>query len=186
MAETPAGKTGLVYIARIPPYMKSHKLRYILSTHGSVKRMYLRKEPMWIYKKRLEGGGRKGRLYKDGWAEFEFKKDAKECERAMNAKMTGLKGRWQDDIWAVKYLTGFKWNHLEEELEKERRSNLTNFNEETEKAKEIAKKWLKQTKANVMTRKGASKSSKKRTEEEDDADFSDGTGVHQDDTEDEE
>lgn len=150
-------KTGVVYLGRIPPHMKAHKLRYILKGYGTVKRMYLRKEPLWKYKKRLDKGGKKGRLFLDGWAEFEKKRDAKFCEAQLNGKTAGLKGRWQDDIWVVKYLHGFKWVHLEQELEKQRREHLDKFKEENEKARETSKKWLKQTKSAVATGKIAKK-----------------------------
>jgi ESF2/ABP1 family protein len=151
----PSFKTGLIYLGRIPPHMKSHKLRYILKQYGPLKRMYLRKEPLWRYKKRLEKGGRKGRLFVDGWAEFEKKIDAKECENQLNAKVTGLRGRWANDIWNIRYLHGFKWVHLEEALEKERREHLDRFKEENEKARETARKWLKQTKTTVAAGKRA-------------------------------
>jgi ESF2/ABP1 family protein len=151
VSEKPLFKTGLVYLARIPPHMKSHKLRYILAQYGTVRRMYLRKEPLWRYKKRLEKGGRKGRLFLDGWAEFEKKRDAKYCESKLNGQITGLRGRWANDIWSIKYLHGFKWIHLDEALEKERREHLDRYKEENEKARETAKKWLKQTKTSLAT-----------------------------------
>jgi ESF2/ABP1 family protein len=132
--------------------MKSHKLRYILNQYGTVRRMYLRKEPLWRYKKRLDKGGRKGRLFLDGWAEFEKKRDAKFCEEKLNGQITGLRGRWANDIWSIKYLHGFKWIHLDEALEKERKQHLDRYKEENEKARETAKKWLKQTKSSVGQR----------------------------------
>lgn len=155
VAETPniAYKTGVVYLSRIPPHMKVHKLRHILSKFGQVRRMYVRKEPMWKYKKRLDKGGRKGRLFIDGWAEFLLKRDAKDCEENMNGKDIGIRGRWAHEIWCVKYLHGFKWVHLENALEEERQKNMEKLKEETEKTKETAKKWLKQTKTTVFSGK---------------------------------
>jgi ESF2/ABP1 family protein len=143
------GKTGVVYLSHLPPHMKSHKIRYILNQYGTVHRMYLRKEPLWRYKQRLERGDRKGRLFTDGWAEFEKKRDAKLCESRMNGQVTGLRGRWANSIWSVKFLHGFKWVHLEAALEEERRKHLDKFKEENEKARETAKKWLKQTKTSA-------------------------------------
>lgn len=148
-------KTGVVYLSRIPPHMKSQKLRYILNQYGLVDRIYLRKEPLWKYKKRLERGGKKGRLFTDGWAEFKLKSEAKFCEQQLNGKTAPIRGRWQNDIWSVKYLHGFKWNHLEEALEKERKEHLSKFKEEDEKARETAKRWLKQTKSTVLTKKAS-------------------------------
>lgn len=132
--------------------MKAHKLRCILQKYGTVKNMYLRKEPMWRYKARLDKGGRKGRLFIDGWAEFEKKKDAKFCEEQMNSQtVEDIKGRWANDIWLIKYLPGFKWTHLQEALEAERRTHQDKVKEENEKARETSKKWLKQTKTAIAT-----------------------------------
>lgn len=148
-------KTGVVYLSRIPPHMKSQKLRYILNQYGLVDRIYLRKEPLWKYKKRIENGGKKGRLFTDGWVEFKLKSEAKFCEQQLNGKTAPVRGRWQNDIWCVKYLHGFKWHHLEEALEKERKEHLSKFKEEDEKAREAAKKWLKQAKSTVHTKKAS-------------------------------
>ncbi|KAH0790771.1 pre-rRNA-processing protein esf2 [Histomonas meleagridis] len=145
-------KSGLVYLSSIPLGMKASKVRYIMKQYGPVNRIYLRKEPLWKYKKRLSKGGKKGRVYVDGWIEFEKKSDAKNVEKALNSQTTGLRGRWQYNIWNVKYLHGFKWTHLQEALEKERKQHLDKFKEEDQKAKETAKKWLKSTKTSLITK----------------------------------
>lgn len=168
----PQYKTGLVYLSRIPPHMNSHKLRYILNQYGLIDRLYLRKEPLWKYKKRIEKGGRKGRLYTDGWAEFKLKSEAKFCEQQLNGKTAQVRGRWQNDIWCVKYLHGFKWKHLEEALEKERKEHLTKFKEEDEKARQTAKNWLKQAKTTVYTKKS---SAKPKFQDDEDGDEDDGS-----------
>lgn len=164
--EKPVGKTGLVYISHIPPHMKSSKLRYILNQYGNVKRMYLRKEPDWKYHKRLERGDRKGRLFEEGWAEFEYKVHAKKAEEGLNGKPIGLKGRWQYDIMTLKYLHGFKWNDLEKALEEKRKQRTENVSDEKTKAKEAAKKFLKHTKATVAGAKTMSKKQKAILDEE--------------------
>ena len=179
MTEKPVGKTGLVYISHIPPHMKSHKLRYILNQFGNVKRMYLRKEPIWKYKKRLEKGDRKGRLFEEGWAEFEYKVHAKKCAEALNGKPIGLRGRWQYDIMTIKYLHGFKWKDLEKALEEKRKENTENVSEETKKARQAAKQFLKHTKASIAGGKKMSKEHKAILDDEDGV-FSDGTTQHND------
>lgn len=35
---------GVVYLSRVPPFMKPHKLRHLLSPYGSVGRIYLQPE----------------------------------------------------------------------------------------------------------------------------------------------
>ncbi|OHT06960.1 hypothetical protein TRFO_24931 [Tritrichomonas foetus] len=64
---------------------------------------------------------------------------------------------------------GFKWHHLEEELEKERKEHLSKFKEEDEKARETAKKWLKQTKSTVFTKKAGVKPKLDSDDDDDDS-----------------
>lgn len=164
----PKGKTGLVYISRIPPHMKSGKLRHILSMYGPIKRMYLKNEPIWRYKKRLEKGDRKGRLYEEGWAEFEYKIHAKQCEQQLNGKPIGLKGRWQEDIMTLKYLHGFKWDDLQNALEEERNKNKVSVSKENDQVKADAKKYLKHMKAVAAGGKEMSKKHKEMLEDDED------------------
>ncbi len=35
---------GVIYISRIPPFMKPHKLKHLLSPYGSIGRLYLKPE----------------------------------------------------------------------------------------------------------------------------------------------
>lgn len=43
---------GIVYLSRIPPFMKPHKVRHLLSQYGSVGRIYLQPEGRYfIYSK---------------------------------------------------------------------------------------------------------------------------------------
>jgi ESF2/ABP1 family protein len=37
-------KTGVIYLSRIPPFMKPHKLRSLLSVYGEIGRVYLAPE----------------------------------------------------------------------------------------------------------------------------------------------
>ena len=119
--------------------------------------------------------GNTGRLYVDGWAEFERKIDAKTAALKMNGNMAGLPGRWQYDIWTVRYLPGFKWVHLEQELDKEREETRKKRTEETAKAEETAKKWLKQTKSAIASGKPLNKKKqlKSKKEHQEDAEYDD-------------
>lgn len=153
-AEQPPAKdrSGVVYLSSVPTGMKAAKLRYTMSQFGEVNRIYLRKEPVWKYKKRLEQGGRKGRRFTDGWVEFVRKADAKRLEAELNGRNTGMKGRWEFAIWNVKYLHGFKWTHLQEALEREQREHLEKFREEDRKAREAAREFIKSAKTSLATR----------------------------------
>ena len=64
------------------------------------------------------GGNRKVK-YTEGWVEFCKKKDAKKAELALNCQLIGgkkRKNKYRDDLWNIKYLSGFKWSHLSEKL----------------------------------------------------------------------
>lgn len=39
---------GVIYLSRVPPFMKPHKLKHLLSPYGTVGRIYLRPEGMYL------------------------------------------------------------------------------------------------------------------------------------------
>ncbi|QLQ81259.1 hypothetical protein HG537_0F00200 [Torulaspora globosa] len=114
-------KTGVVYLSSIPPYMKPAKMRQILSRFGEVDRLFLKREDEQKYKRRVRGGGNKKPMYEEGWAEFIRKRDAKLCAQTLNGNIIGgRKGSfYHDDILNVKYLPGFKWTDLTEQIARE-------------------------------------------------------------------
>lgn len=75
-----------------------------------------------VTRRRTKLKGKRGVKYEDGWVEFLDKKTAKKVARALNnTKMGGKKGNYyHDDIWNIKYLKGFKWNHLTEKIAHEK------------------------------------------------------------------
>lgn len=123
-------KTGVCYLSRIPPYMKPSKLRSIMSRFGELDRIFLKPEDAAIYRKRVKYGGNKKKNYTEGWVEFVNKKDAKLCEATLNGNKIGGKktSYYYDDIMNVKYLSGFKWFDLTQQISKEnevRQAKLT-------------------------------------------------------------
>ena len=111
-------KTGVIYISRIPPFMKPQKVRHLLSPYGSIGRIFLTPEDATIHTRRVKLGGNKKRSYVDGWVEFSRKKDAKLVADALNTQpIGGRKGNWyHDDVWNIKYLKNFKWDDLTEQI----------------------------------------------------------------------
>lgn len=110
-----ASKTGILYLSRIPPFMKPSTLRSLLTPHGTISRIFLTPEPPKSHSARVRAGGNKKRSFTDGWVEFARKRDAKGCAAALNARTLGegRRGGWyKDDVWNMKYLKGFKWHHL--------------------------------------------------------------------------
>lgn len=114
-------KTGVVYFSSLPPYMKPIKLRQILSKFGEVDRLFLKREDDAKHRQRLKMGGNKKVMYEEGWAEFIRKRDAKLCAHTLNGNNLGGKKNsfYYDDILNVRYLPGFKWADLTEQIARE-------------------------------------------------------------------
>ncbi|CAG8499319.1 3675_t:CDS:2 [Paraglomus occultum] len=116
-------KTGVVYLSRIPPFMKPQKVRYLLQAYGEIGRIYLAPEDQRIRQRRKKFGGNGKKNYTEGWVEFLDKNVAKVVANTLNAKpidylAKGGKKRfyYHDDLWNIKYLPGFKWDHLTGQL----------------------------------------------------------------------
>ncbi|RLN05835.1 hypothetical protein BBO99_00002236 [Phytophthora kernoviae] len=118
-----AEKRGVVYIARVPPFMKPEKLRHLLGKYGELNRIYLVPEDKVLHKKRVSAGGNRRTNYTEGWIEFEDKKIAKRVAKMLNTTQIGGRKRdyYHDDMWNFKYLKGFKWDHLTEKIAYENR-----------------------------------------------------------------
>ena len=116
-----AKKSGVIYISRVPPFMKPTTVRNLLSPYGTIGRIFLTPESAPSYIKRVKSGGNKKRSFLDGWVEFASKKDAKACVELLNGNIIGGKkgGFYHDDLWNIKYLTGFKWSDLMEQAQLE-------------------------------------------------------------------
>jgi len=111
-------KTGVVYLSKIPPFMKPIKIRHILSRYAKIGRIYLAAEDEKIAHRRKKYGGNRKRNYTEGWVEFLDKREAKLVVNHLNNHIIGgKKSSWyHDDIWNMKYLHGFKWIHLTERI----------------------------------------------------------------------
>lgn len=138
-------KSGVVYLSRVPPFMKPAKLRNLLETYGKINRLFLAPQDPAAHKKRVKAGGNKKKLYTEGWVEFVRKKDAKRVCELLNAQtIGGKKGNfYRDDIWTLLYLKGFKWHNLTEQIaaENAERSNrmMAEISRTTKENKEFAR-----------------------------------------------
>lgn len=114
-------ESGVVYLGRVPPYMKPAKVKHLLSQFGEVSRVYLAEEDASVAKKRRKEGKKK--CYVEGWIEFAQKKIAKRVAASLNNTPMGGKkrGHYAHDLWNLRYLKGFKWVHLTEKIAYERR-----------------------------------------------------------------
>lgn len=161
-----AHKPGVIYLSRIPPFMKPPTLRRLLSPHGTILRIFLTPEPHSTYLKRRSLGGNKKRSFIDGWVEFSRRKDAKICAEALNAATIGGRGWYGDDVWNIRYLKKFTWEDLmggvrQEEREREERIRVGLGREGRERAEFL--KGVERAKIEETRRAKASKKIKHDT-----------------------
>eukprot|EP00903_Cladosiphon_okamuranus_P016561 g15278.t1 len=130
-------KRGVVYLSRVPPYMKPAKVKHLMEQHGVVTRVYLVEEDQANRRARKKAGGNSGKRYTEGWVEFEDKKIARAIAESLNNTLIGGRKRnyYHDDMWNLKYLRKFKWDHLTEKVAYERRVRSQKLRLETMQAK---------------------------------------------------
>ena len=129
-------KKGVIYISRIPPNMRPQKVRHLLSEYGEVGRVYLAAEDAAVRRGKRQSAtnavnssssqnnnkkklaARAPKRFTEGWVEFEDKDDAKRVAAALNGQPVGGRPRsnHRHDLWCLKYLKGFKWDDLTEEV----------------------------------------------------------------------
>lgn len=116
-------KRGVIYLSRIPPFMKPNKVRTIFEQYGEVTRLYLSEEDSSKRKNRQKQGGNGSKQFEEGWVEFAEKSVAKVVASSLNNTVMGGRKRsfYHDDIWNIKYLKNFKWDYLTEKFAYERR-----------------------------------------------------------------
>ncbi len=133
---------GIVYLSSVPPFMKPHKVRHLLSPYGSVGRVYLQPEGEHtthtthhthcphtththcppteeiVRQRRIKFRGNKKVKFVEGWVEFLDKRIAKAVAMTLNCTPVGRKKRsiYHDDLWNIKYLPKFRWTHLTEKI----------------------------------------------------------------------
>jgi len=120
-SKTKSSKSGVIYISRVPPFMKPSVVRKLLSPYGEIGRIFLTPEDQTHRTQRVKSGGSRRKLFLDGWVEFISKKDAKFVAENLNAQTIGGKkrSRFHDEVWNIKYLKGLKWHHLVEQIANE-------------------------------------------------------------------
>ncbi|KPM36953.1 Pre-rRNA-processing protein ESF2 [Neonectria ditissima] len=144
-SEAAIKKSGVVYLSRIPPFMKPQKLRSLLEPYGTINRIFLTPEdPAWRAR-RVRGGGNKKKSYTEGWVEFVKKKDAKAVCEMLNARTIGGKkgSYYRDDLWNLLYLNGFKWHNLTEQIATENAERTSRMRAEITKTTKENKDFVK-------------------------------------------
>jgi len=100
-------------MSRIPPHLKPLKLRQMLEGHAVIGRIYMAPK-----EQRAAAGKERGKEYGEAWIEFEDKRLGRAVAELLNGAPMGGKhrSRYRDDLWTLKYLPKFKWDHLTEEI----------------------------------------------------------------------
>lgn len=153
-AEKAARKSGVIYISRVPPFMKPHTLKHFLEPHApkGLGRIFLTPEDHANYLQRKKNGGNKKKSFTDGWVEFTSKNDAKIAASVLNGNIIGGKkgGYYHDDLWNMKYLKGFKWSHLTEQIAAENAERDARMREEIRRTKKENKAFLEDVERGKM------------------------------------
>ncbi|KEQ85354.1 hypothetical protein M438DRAFT_316833 [Aureobasidium pullulans EXF-150] len=147
-----AKKTGVIYISRIPPFMKPATLKHYLTPYGEIGRVFLTPEDPVAQKQRVRNGGNKKKSFTDGWVEFINKKDAKAAAETLNGNIIGgKKGNfYHDDMWNMKYLTGFKWSHLTEQIANENAERAARLRAEVARTRRENKSFVEDVERSKM------------------------------------
>ena len=57
---------GIIYLSRVPPYMKPEKVRHLMSKYGKVGKLFLKEEDPSSRKRRVQTGGSRKKYYVEG------------------------------------------------------------------------------------------------------------------------
>ncbi|KAJ3382815.1 Activator of basal transcription 1 [Lobulomyces angularis] len=157
-------KSGVVYLSKIPPFMKPIKLKQLLSKFGEIGRVFLEPEDSKITKRRIKYKGNKRQNFVEGWVEFADKKVARQVAEMLNGQIIGGKKRnfYHDDIWNIKYLPRFKWDHLTEQVAYEHAVKDQKVRQETSQAKKETKLYMSNVAKGKMIESIEAKKKKKR------------------------
>lgn len=164
-------RSGVVYLSRVPPFMKPTKLRSLLEPYGVINRIFLSPEDPASYTRRVRNGGNKKRSWVEGWIEMANKKDAKHMCELLNAKIIGgKKGTYyHDDVWNLLYLKGFKWHNLTEQIAAENAERASRMRAEISKTTKENKHFVQNVERAKMLEGMESKKAAKRMREGGDA-----------------
>ena len=153
-AQKAARRSGVIYISRVPPFMKPQTLRHFLTPHASkgLGRIFLTPEDHAAHTRRVKSGGNKKKSFTDGWVEFVSKREAKIAAETLNGNIIGgKKGNfYHDDLWNMKYLKGFKWSHLTEQIANENAERAARMREEVRKTRQENKAFVEDVERGKM------------------------------------
>ncbi|KAI3323336.1 Pre-rRNA-processing protein ESF2 [Xylariaceae sp. AK1471] len=142
-------RSGVVYISRIPPFMKPGTVRSIFERFGKINRVYLSPEDAQVRARRLQQGQNRKKNFNEGWLEFVQKSDAKAAVYSLNGTTLAEIGMakkgsyYRDDIWSLRYLNGFKWHNLTEQIAAEAAERQSRMRAEISKSTKENKEFVR-------------------------------------------
>ncbi|KAI0402764.1 Pre-rRNA-processing protein ESF2 [Xylaria palmicola] len=147
--EKAAKRSGVVYISRTPPFMKPGTVRSIFERFGKINRVYLSPEDPQVRARRIQQGQNRKKNFNEGWLEFIHKADAKAAVGLLNGTTLAEVGMakkgsyYRDDIWSLRYLKGFKWHNLTEQIAAETAERQSRMRAEISKATKENKEFVR-------------------------------------------
>ncbi|KAJ5722315.1 hypothetical protein N7488_000350 [Penicillium malachiteum] len=156
-------KLGVIYLSSLPPYMKPMTLKKKIEDYGfgPVSKVFL--APLVTNKAVQKAKSNKRKLFGEGWIELP-KKQAKICAETMNANIVGGKkgGYYHDDVWVMRYLKGFSWANLTEQINNERATKGARQRAEDARARREEKVFMEGVEAGRVADGIAKKNEEKR------------------------
>jgi len=163
-------KRGVIYLSKVPPFMNPNKMRNLFEPYGEVTRLYLAEEDSTVRKKRQKNGGNGSKQFSEGWIEFADKKIARNVAESLNStNIASKKGDYyHDDMWNLKYLSGFKWDYLTEKFAYERRTREHKLNAAISQAKKSNAEFVQLIEKQAVSKIIDGRKGKKRSRNEED------------------
>ncbi|KAL0240215.1 pre-rRNA-processing protein ESF2 [Cryptococcus tetragattii IND107] len=140
---------GIVFISRVPPGMTPQKIRHLMGRWGDIGKVYAqRRDAPGGYNPNSTNQKKQKHVsanFTEAWVEFLDKSVAKTVASMLNAQVIGGKkgDRWRDDVWTMKYLSGFKWEMLGEQIAYEKQAHQARLRNEITRAKTEQNEYLK-------------------------------------------
>ncbi|KAJ5585017.1 uncharacterized protein N7459_004817 [Penicillium hispanicum] len=155
-------KPGVVYMATLPPYLKPMSLKSMLEKRGfgPITKVFL--SPLVPSTSAPRGRSNKRKRFADGWIEFASKRTAKIAAETLNACTIGGRGYYADDVWNMKYLKGYSWEDLTEQISRERSEREAKRRMEDSRSKKEEKVFLAGVEAGRVADGMARKNEEKR------------------------